>query len=135
LKALEGGTEGPQTAPETIPAVVFGTIGGAPPDQPLTTTIRACADVGFKDEIGVFRSSGSHFVLALPAGTYFFSLLADAAGTGKPAPGDLLGFYGVTTLRRGHGPQPLLLSGGELRPLDFTLCARLDQDLHPVPLP
>ena len=43
LKAIEGGAEGPQTAPETIPAVVFGKIVGST----ATTTIRAATDDHF----------------------------------------------------------------------------------------
>jgi len=131
LKAVEGGAEGPQTAPETIPAVVFGNIIGSA----ATTTVSAATDSRFACEVDVVSSQNGRHVIALPAGTYFLSFMADSDADGKPSPGDLLGFYGVSNLRLGHGPQPLLLTGGEIRPLDLNLCARLDENLKPVPGP
>lgn len=131
LKAVAGEAEGPQTAPETIPAVVFGRVVGTE----ATTTIGAANDARFSRPAGSFRADQGRFTLALPAGTYFFNLLTDTDGDAQASPGDLVGFYGVGNLRLGHGPQPLLLVGGEIRPLDFTLVGKLGADLKPVPLP
>jgi uncharacterized protein (DUF2141 family) len=131
LKSIASGAEGPQTAPETIPAVVFGRIVGST----AATTVRAAVDSHFLQYVDVAGSQDGQYLLALPAGTYFLSLLADTNTDGKPSPGDLVGFYGVSSLRLGHGPQPLLLGGGEMRPLDLAPCSRLDENLKPGALP
>lgn len=132
LKAVEGEAEGPQTAPETIPAVIFGDLKG----QPAGTAgaIRVAADSRFSQHVGTFGSDNGRFAIALPAGTYFLSAMVDADGNGQASAGDLLGFHGIDNFRLGHGPQPLLVTGGEIRPLDLRLSAQLDRDLHPVAL-
>ena len=130
LKAVEGEAEGPLTAPDTIPAVVYGELKG----QPAQTAgaVRVATDAGFSEAAGTFVTDNGHFVLALPKGLYFLSAMVDADGNGQASPGDLLGFYGIDDFRLGHGPQPLLVTGGELRPLDLKLSAQLDGELRPV---
>lgn len=130
LKAVEGEAEGPQTAPGTIPAVVCGEIEG----QPAGTAgaVRVATDARFSQHAGTFGTDGGRFAVTVPAGMYFLSAMVDADGDGAASAGDLLGFHGVDDFRLGHGPQPLLLSGGEIRPLDLKLTAQLDRDLRPV---
>lgn len=134
LKSLDGTAGGPQMAPETVPAVVYGAITGSGGETPPRAALRVCLDAGFRQDAALVTAAAGRFVVALPAGTYFLSAMADQDADGKASAGDLLGFYGVSTLRRGHGPQPLLVGGGELRPLPLLLCARLGADLRPEPI-
>lgn len=136
LKHVETEAEGPQMALQTLPAVVLGQVTGNGPEGSGVAT--AADNARFIGGTATAAASGGRFVLAMPAGVYYVSVVVrpEAKDAGwKPAlPGDLIGFYGVTDLRKAHGPQPLALKPGEMVPAQVHLVGRLDAQLHPQPL-
>jgi len=130
LKHLETQADGPQMALQTLPAVIIGRVAG----QATTGVARAAADAGFAGIAASVPLADGRFVMALPAGVYYLSVMGVAAPGVNPAPGDSLGFYGVTDLRKAHGPQPLALKPGEVATVSIQLAAKLDEQLRPVPL-
>ncbi|MEN6643585.1 MAG: hypothetical protein ABFE08_14195 [Armatimonadia bacterium] len=138
LKAVEGEATGPQTAPDTFPAVVHGTIqwpaGATVPETLPPVIIRASSDARFTNTVASITTRGGAFALCLPQGLYFLSFYTDTDGDGKAGAGDYMGFFGVNDLRKSRGPQPLLLGPGELRPIELFVTLRLDDKAQPAPL-
>ena len=130
LQHLETQTDGPQMALQTLPAVVVGRVEG----QDVAGVARAGPEAGFAGDATSVPLAGGRFIMALPAGVYYLSVMATAQADGKPTPGDELGFYGVTDLRKAHGPQPFALRPGEVVAMSLRLVARLKEDLRPAPL-
>ena len=138
LKALEDDATGPQTAPDTFPAVVHGTIqwpaGTTVPETIPPVIIKVASDARFTNNVATVTTRGEAFALCLPQGLYFLSFYTDTDGDGKAGAGDYMGFLGVDDLRKSHGPQPLLLGPGELRPVQLFVALRLDDQGQPAPL-
>lgn len=128
LRQLEDQTDGPQMALETLPAVIIGDVTGA-----VAGIARAGSDAGFAGAGTSAPIANERFIMALPAGVYYVSAMTSAQPGGKPAPGDRLGFYGVSDLRKAHGPQPVALKPGEVATVALRLVAKLDEQLRPVP--
>lgn len=136
LQSLDGTTDGPQVALETLPAVLLGTVEGVPAGS--GAAISACTDARFTGLAETIGTPDGHFTLALGAGVYYLNAVslkdAAAAPGGGRAAGDRIGFYGVSDLRLAHGPQPVALRPGELRHVSLALVAQFDEQLRPVPL-
>lgn len=138
LRAVEGEATGPQTAPDTFPAVVHGTIrwpaGTTVPETIPPVVIKAASDARFTNTVVTVTTNGGPFALCLPQGLYFLTFYTDTDGDGKAGPGDYMGFFGVNDVRKSRGPQPLLLGPGELRPIELLVSLQLDAQAQPAPL-
>jgi len=133
LKSLDGATEGPQVALDTLPAIVMGSISDMPAGS--KAIVSACTDARFIGIVNTASTGDGHFMLSLGAGVYYLSAMSIQHPDGETrTAGDLVGFYGVSDLRQAHGPQPVALRPGEIRSVSIGLTAKLDEQLHPVPI-
>jgi hypothetical protein len=133
LKSLDGTTEGPQVALETLPAVLLGTVANMPPGP--VVVVSASADARFRGQAGSASTTDGRFVMALAQGVYYLNATSVQDPEGRTRrPGDLLGFHGVSDLRKAHGPQPVALRSGEIRAVEMALIAKLDEQLRPTPI-
>lgn len=136
LKHVETQADGPQMALQTLPAAILGQV--MEPDSAASGMATASGSARFAGDTVTARITGARFVLSVPAGLYYLSVMArsgPASNDLKPAlPGDLIGFYGVTDIKKAHGPQPVALMPGEMLPVRIHLIGKLDEQLHPTPL-
>lgn len=132
LKSLEDTRTGPQIEAQTLPAVLICHIDKLPASCQGYLHISPTAD--FSEIILKVAAQNGICAVALAAGIYYLSVWGFFAGQGaEPAAGDLVGFYGVSDIRKAHGPQPLALRPGEIRQISIPLIARLDEQLKPQP--
>jgi len=134
LKSLEEDTRvGPQIEAQTLPTVLICHLDKLPSSCQGYLHISLTAD--FSQIVGKTAAPNGDCVVALAAGIYYVSAWAfSAAQRAEPAPGDFVGFYGVSDIRKAHGPQPLALQPGEIRKISISLIARLDEQLRPQPI-
>lgn len=116
-------------APPELPAIVGGSITGAPIPEGASAQIAFCSDASMRGVVfSVDADAQGAFLTIGPAATYYLRATIDQASDGALGPGDMLGFHGVADLLGGDTPQPLELAAGALRTdLAIAITARLDE--------
>jgi uncharacterized protein (DUF2141 family) len=112
----------------SLPAILCGTVrhpgAGLKPTQ-----VRISSDPGMRDAVAALpvEAGPGTFLALLRPGTYYLTAIVDEGGDGKLGPGDVIGFYGVSSLDAG-APKPLTLEAASIvGDVEITMVAQLTE--------
>ena len=111
-----------------LPALVSGRVTGPPPPDGATVRVELCANQHFTVTVATVKAAADgSFLAAIEPATYY--LRAVAGSEIGINPGDMLGFFGVTSLTGEDRPQPLALRADQVViGVEIPLVARMDDE-------